>query len=87
MKREIRVTQDHIDRGGGTQPCFHCPIALAARDAGFQDVAVHHRYIHYASKGGDKFVRLPDEAMFFIQHFDKGWPVQPFSFEVDDREA
>ena len=87
MLLKVEVTQAHIDKGGGTQPCFHCPIALAVKDAGIRDAAVHSQYIKYAFNGRVHFIHLPEKAMFFIQHFDKGWPVQPFTFEVDAYEA
>lgn len=82
-KYAINVTQADID-AGVKQECFRCPIALAARRVFDHDVSVDDEYIiHYAStEVKADFYALPDEARQFVQHFDHGDPVTPFSFEV-----
>jgi hypothetical protein len=73
----IEVTQSNIARGTQGDPCA-CPIALAFRDTGrlatvnTVDVIIDAR-----------IAMLPDEAVRFIEDFDAGYPVAPFSFEIE----
>jgi hypothetical protein len=77
----IHVTQEHIDKG--LKSCGGCPIALALRDAGFNDVVVFQRRFIYDARRGSPSHTLPPEAREFIEKFDKGRTVQPFSFELE----
>ena len=84
---EISVTADHIDRG--TQCCTtRCPVALAIRDTLHPlSVDVQDDLIHFGVSGGKYvFVHTPEEAGYFVDEFDDGLPVQPFTFilEVPD---
>lgn len=88
---QINVTQEIIDKGGkgGKSNCSSCPIALAIREqTEFKAAEVGHD-IWLTSILSEKPRHLPSEATFFIERFDDGKPVQPFSFELDlgDLEA
>lgn len=77
----INVTADHISHGKRANAC-DCPVALAARAAGFKDAQVYASHMYWL--GGRKMQDLPNKAMAFIRDFDEGRPVQPFSMEVFD---
>jgi hypothetical protein len=78
----IQVTQEDIDRGWA-RDCGKCPIALAAKRA-FPDA----RYVSVTgdiemSFGPGRRVQawsMPDLAIFFMDDFDKGNKVTPFTF-------
>lgn len=78
----ITVTQEDIDKGV-ISSCVACPIALAVGrfmpDSGF---IVCANAIDFTSPLGD-LIHLPIEAVKFISDFDKGRPVQPFTFELE----
>ena len=78
----INVTQENIDKG--TSTCvWACPIALALRKIAKDEEGVSvydtHCYID------DVNYNLPPEATSFIQNFDEGINVNPFSFEAIKR--
>ena len=76
---KIDVTQEDIDRGV-KGACTQCPVALALARA-FPDV-----YVDVATTQllvGDEFIRAPSVVSIFIEDFDDGEPVQPFSFDLD----
>jgi hypothetical protein len=78
----INVTQDHIDNGKkGT--ANRCPIALAIKDAFGPAVRVYVSITAYQI-GPVKDRPLPPEAITFIQKYDRGSTVKPFSFEITD---
>lgn len=79
MKTRIEVTQDDIEKGVAKN-CSACPVARAITKklrqglvAGVSSVLLIDYY---------KF-RLSIEAFLFVIDFDKGLPVQPFSFDLD----
>jgi hypothetical protein len=76
----INVTQDDIDKG---EPCraFCCPIALAIerQTKALPESVVVYRQITI----GSKFIMdSPPEVLNFIDKFDDGKNVEPFSFEL-----
>ncbi len=75
----INVTQAHIDAGRAAHACY-CPISLAAFDV--THAPEIYCYSDWLYIGGSHGV-LPEAAQAFIASFDKGRPVQPFSFEVE----
>lgn len=87
-KRTFTVSQEDIDNGHAGNP-HACPIVLAAKRifpygsccTGCNDLSISVRGV----KGYPIFFGiLPIEARKFIQDFDKGKPVKPFIFEVED---
>lgn len=80
-KLTIRVTQANIDNGIRAK-CGLCPIALALRDAGFEEPTVGS-YEFQATQGCSYLnYGLPESARDFINHFDAGHTVSPFEFEA-----
>lgn len=59
--------------------CAKCPVAKGIVKATGAPVRVEY---HRATIGGRLF-DLPDPAVDFIDAFDSGKPVRPFSFELD----
>lgn len=78
----ITVTQHDIDHGRRGD-CVWCPIALAASRAigaevyadGAEIFSINNRYQFQAE--------TPEEACRFMEEFDAGEPVVPFSFELE----
>ncbi|ANA87336.1 hypothetical protein PBI_KAMPE_104 [Gordonia phage Kampe] len=80
---KVTVTQEHIDKGKRWEIC-NCPIALALKEKGFNNVEVSTFEIS-ASKHNDLMInhyRVPSVAKRFIKSFDDGHPVEPFTFEA-----
>jgi hypothetical protein len=78
----VSVTQKNIDDGLRTSHTA-CPIALALRDLD----AMKYSYVVNAQSLCDihselVVAYLPTSAEHFIQDFDQGLPVEPFTFEV-----
>jgi hypothetical protein len=83
----VSVTAGHIAKGV-RDSCWLCPVALAVKEA-FPDaelVAVDSAHITMGGgplRGGRTEIDLPDAATRFIEAFDLGDPVGPFTFELD----
>ena len=80
MRKLIRVEQKHINSATGGSD--NCPVALALKDAGFEEVSVLHYYIRLGwsvtlppSRSVQRFVRKFD-------HYGKS-AVQPFNFYLN----
>jgi hypothetical protein len=75
----ITVTQDDIDNGVRAAPCL-CPIALAAQRK-YPYVSVGTFTISVgADASREKVYRMPLKASRFIEDFDQGRLVEPFTF-------
>jgi hypothetical protein len=83
VEHTINVRQDHITRGV-RYSVVSCPIALAAMEQlGLDDITIFGLSIRYGKIGGDRrWTRLPLDVYHFIEQFDAGKPVKPFSFIV-----
>lgn len=81
---KIDVTLDDIAHGERSE-CSRCPIALAIKrecdDAIALDVGAEEVDITYACRTRARGL-LPPEAQKFVEAFDGGNPVSPFSFEI-----
>ena len=80
--KTIRVLRRHI-KAGKLGESERCPIALAAKNAGFKGGRVSDVYDGdhwYLDK--DKKIIIPTKAKNFAERFDRGKPVKPFSFKV-----
>lgn len=75
----IEVKQKHIDEGAKGS-CSRCPIALALLDAGHRDVWIGNITLYTSVR---KETYLPPKAIQWINNFDDGLPVLPFSFEIE----
>jgi hypothetical protein len=84
-KHTITVTQEDINDGKGGN-CTLCPIALAAKRT-FPDICpvVGAYFLVLDSAPGEEdgeLIPLPGDAQQFVEDFDFGRPVEPFSFKV-----
>ena len=76
----INVTQDDIDKGERSDSC-KCPIALSLkRGLPLCPLEVCESFIYFEDAG----IRwcctaVPDSVLLFIDRFDNGAPVAPFS--------
>ena len=91
MLLNVDVTQADID-GGVRNSCTQCPIATAARRAtGVPRLNFVYVYrtgidIWNGPRRSHQFI-LPSIALGFMARFDRGKPVEPFSFQVEERGA
>jgi len=82
---EINVTQGDIDAGDRCNG-YHCPIALAVRRRLAMDmIQVSPSILEVYIDNTWKSYSLPKEATEFIQNFDKGKEVHPFTFIAEER--
>lgn len=81
---KISVTQDHINNGARLH-CSECPIALAALDVLPEDSQVSvfpTLRVYFPGYVRGTPYELPETALTFIETFDFGAPVSPFTFEA-----
>ncbi|AXH46556.1 hypothetical protein SEA_ROBINSPARKLES_111 [Gordonia phage RobinSparkles] len=90
----VTVTQKHIDKG---LPCrsYACPIAEAINDKGYvssvTDESVYITSKSEAARANNsddvnwKKYTLPKSAKQFVNDFDSGKKVKPFTFEMRKR--
>jgi hypothetical protein len=84
----ISVTAEHIARGE-PDSCRFCPVALAINgafpDAGLIAVDGDHVALCDGPSLSNNWIELdmPDPARRFIEAFDQGGHVEPFTFELD----
>tara|TARA_R100000656_G_scaffold104176_1_gene75950 strand:- start:16881 stop:17159 length:279 start_codon:yes stop_codon:yes gene_type:complete len=82
----VKVTAEDIAEG---QPltCRYCPIALAVRRALGADlrtpIQVTPAFISHYVGSVEHIYELPPEARDFIIYFDRGYPGEPFEFELE----
>ena len=79
---EIKVTQDHIERGR-TRCKTHCPVALAMRDMELPFAEATLGRLCYVEGGALMSAVPPPEAAKFMDDFDNGRPVGPVAFEFN----
>jgi hypothetical protein len=95
VKLRVEVTAEDIACGQRENPCA-CPIAKALIRAGARDPMVAGAFIRDdEDHDGDSpwavsfdhdyltEVRLPGECGEFASSFDRGLPVEPFTFEIE----
>ena len=78
MKKKITVTRRDIERGKKGSP-NSCPVALAVKRLGHKNVGVGLCSISWS---GMPVAIMSMTAQYFIERFDSGKPVKPFSFTV-----
>ena len=84
---EISVTAKDITEGDAEE-CTSCPIALAAaRKFPDRRVRVYPLSIVLAAIGTYSRYMLPAEAIRFVDDFDNGHSVQPFTFQLEVPEV
>lgn len=82
MRIKIDVTAEDIVNGV-RGVAFACPIARAVKRMGSSQVYVAYGCLECDE--GEGF--LPKSASDFVDRFDEGLPVSPFSFEVEIEDA
>lgn len=91
-KHTVNVTAEDI-REGGRVDAFCCPVALALRRAvppHVERVGVTGAYAAlWTPDCGHRTtdVLLPDAARAFIDRYDDGHDVEPFTFEIEIPDA
>lgn len=91
--RTINVTDEHIKKGARSS-CSCCPIALAVNELlkdnfrvriGASQYSIWPQYIAIADKDGAAFrdYYINNRCLGFIHMFDLGYPVKPFSFQLE----
>lgn len=81
----IQVKQIDIN-SGVRKKAQYCPIARALKRHGFKHVSVGFVYMTYVSNTVYYSVTLPKRVRTFINRFDTGRPVKPFSFKIEVRD-
>lgn len=85
MSIYVSVTKDHIKRGKKISTC-NCPIALAIKDAFKVNSGVyasHENILDYSKDRFNPIRYVTTKAMSnFMQTFDSGKKVNPFSFQL-----
>lgn len=85
MKTTIEVKQHHIDIAKAKRSqrnATSCPIARAMREQKIHFYGVSQEGIE-VNRNLENPLPLPEQAITFIQDFDEGKKVKPFSFEVN----
>lgn len=77
---KISVKQEHIERGEREEP-YACPVALAMRESLGKKVYVDRLEFLI---NGSVVAKLPKSCARFIETFDRGLPVKPFSFRIKE---
>ena len=77
MKYKIEITQEDIDRGMRGRSDF-CPVALALRRK-WPEAEMGC----FACDLGNRLVLVPELVSKFVEDFDSGKPVKPFTFEIE----
>ena len=80
---KITITNEDIRRGVRNNACA-CPVALAIKRVMPKATSVAVSCSRVTYKVGDQRVwkDLPKEAYVFIENFDEGFKVKPFSFSL-----
>ena len=87
MNAIVTVTAEHI-AAGKREDCERCPIALA-----FAEIFPGSPYVDELAvivtdeDGGETEFYLPAEAQEFIESFDNGLTVAPFTFSVRSEDS
>lgn len=82
----IEVTQRHINDGQALS-CSECPGALGLRDA-FSGLAANvcSDYVMLYARGEEWEYQSPDALAAFVEAYDNGDKVFPFTFTLPDHD-
>jgi hypothetical protein len=80
-KVAVEVTTGGIKLGVPSE-VSKCPIARALKYLKFRNVKVDFHEIGFTYKGVDYHAATPKSASKFIERFDGGKPVKPFTFNI-----
>jgi len=76
---KIDVRKTNIRKGIRSTPKL-CPIALAGRRVSHKEVVVDGTYLSLTCGDEELSYTLPKKARRFVDRFDAGKPVKPFTF-------
>jgi len=76
---KIHVTEKHIKKGVGFNP-WKCPTAKAIQEATGRKPTVTSEWYGF----NNEELSLPKKVTKFIDNFDRGKKVKPFSFVLKD---
>jgi len=76
---KIHVTEKHIINGKTTNP-WQCPVALAIKEATGRKPTVISEWYSF----NNEELPLPEKVTKFIDNFDRGKKVKPFSFVLKE---
>lgn len=80
IKTKIEVTKKDI-KGGKRGDGYSCPIALAVRRTlGINIISVDNISVDFPFEGKGFSAEIPTKVQRFIDSFDDGQDVKPFSF-------
>lgn len=79
MKYTVNVTQEDIDKGKKGS-CSQCPVALAGIRSVGKSFYVGPTMFAFRFNW---IAELPKCVVDFIERFDSGQPVQPFTFDIE----
>ena len=79
----IHVTSEHIKNGKRKNAC-NCPIALAFKSLGWDQVTVGPTIISLSKNNHTKYLKHSPQSIIFMQHFDNYLTVIPQTLEILD---
>ena len=80
---KISITAEHIKNGKRKDAC-NCPIALAFKSLGWDQVTVGPTIISLLKTNHAKHLKHSLQSNIFINHFDNGLTVIPMELEFRD---
>ncbi len=84
ITKTIKVTKTGIAKGKKGDGAY-CPVARAMRAVGFKKVLAGKVNLSYAVPSGEEYITTPREVTKFMQEFDSGQPVKPFTFRINTK--
>ena len=80
----VRVTETNLLDGVPKEP-EKCPIALAVKDKGFDWAYADRDFISFGLGERTYWVGTPLIALCYMDDFDDGKDVSPFSFDISEK--
>ncbi len=75
-KKDIKLGQPELTDS--------CPIALALKRKHLGKPSVESDYFTVTVRGEERRFDLPDNAKLFVENFDEGYDVEPFTFTAEE---
>lgn len=84
MTIHVVVTQEHIEQGT-VQNRYHCPLALAIKEATGTKCGVGTKLVYTESHSC--LWSLPESAQRFVRRYDEGYPLEAFEFDLTEPQG